>query len=38
MEIQIKASKSTKLCIIYHPNPAEIEKQVEQIRALLKDA
>ena len=37
MEIQVKQSKKTKLCIVYHPNPTEIQSVIDEIMKILKN-
>jgi hypothetical protein len=36
VEVQVKPSKRTEVCIIYHPNPDAIADAIEKVREALK--
>jgi len=37
LEVQVKASKGTRICIIYHPNPSAIRDEIEKVKEALRD-
>jgi hypothetical protein len=37
MKIQVNKSKKAMLCIIYHPNPGEIQEQIDKVREILEE-
>jgi len=36
MKVQVKQSKRVKICIIYHPNPTEINKEISKVKEILE--